>query len=66
MSLKDDSDLDRHDAWFGAALVFAIGIVASLLLMSVDWSPAVEGEALALKTTNTRQLMMVPVPVPVR
>ncbi len=67
MSLRNDSDLDRfdgrHDGWFGAAVVFAAGIMAALLLMSMDWSPAREGDALALRTENTRQLVMVPLPL---
>lgn len=67
MSLRDDSDLDRHDGWFGAAVVFAAGIMAALLLGSVDWNWADdEGDALALRTVNTRQLMMVPLPLPLR
>lgn len=63
MSLRDDSDLDRHDGWFGAAVVFAIGIMAALLLGSMDWSAAHEDDALALRTVNTRQLVMVPLPL---
>lgn len=63
MSLRDDSDLGRHDGWFGAVLVFAIGIMAALLLGNLNWSPADEGDALALRTVNTRQLVMVPLPL---
>jgi len=62
MSLKDDSDLDRHDGWFGAALVFAVGLMAAVLLSGVDWGRAPEGEALALGG-NTRTLVMVPLPL---
>ena len=63
MSLKDDSDLDRHDGWYGAALVFAAGFAVALLLMGVDWRPTSEGDALALNAANTRPLLMMPMPL---
>ena len=63
MSLKDDSDLGRHDRWLGAALVFAVGIMSALLLGSMNWSSTGEGDALALRAGNTHQLVMVPLPL---
>jgi len=62
MSLKDDSDLDRHEGWFGAALVFAVGLMAATLLMGVEWTSAPEGDALALRSPNSRQMVIMPLP----
>ncbi|WP_448187617.1 hypothetical protein [Azospirillum sp. sgz301742] len=61
MSLRDDSDLDRHDGWLGAALVFAAGVMAALLLGSIDWRPMLgDGDAFAPRTANTRQMVILP------
>lgn len=60
MSLRDDSDLDRHDGWFGAALVFVVGLMAAVLLMSVTWNRTSDGDALALGAPNSRPLVILP------
>ncbi|HYH39187.1 MAG TPA: hypothetical protein VD860_13265 [Azospirillum sp.] len=60
MSVRDDPGFDRHDGWFTAALVFAVGLMAAALLMSMDWNRSAEDEALALGASNTRPLVILP------
>lgn len=60
MSVRDDSGFDRHDSWFTAALVFAVGLMAAALLLGVDWNGAQQDEALALNASNTRPLVILP------
>lgn len=59
MSVRDDPGFDRHDGWLMAALVFAVGLMAALL-MSMDWNRSAENEALALGASNTRPLVILP------
>ncbi|WP_431856408.1 hypothetical protein [Azospirillum sp.] len=60
MSVRDDSGLDQHGGWFTAALVFAVGLMAAALLLSMDWHRTTESDALALGASNTRPLVILP------
>ncbi|PWC55592.1 hypothetical protein [Azospirillum sp. TSO22-1] len=59
MSVRDDLGFDRHDGWFAAALVFAVGLMVATLLLGMDWNRPTENETLAL-SANTRPLVILP------
>lgn len=66
MSLKDESDhaVPGHAGWFGAALVFAAGVMAAFLLLGLDWGRLMRGgdEVLSLRAVNTRPMLILPLP----
>lgn len=63
MVLHDDSDMEWHGGWLGAAVVFAVGLAVALLMLSIDWTARDEDGAFGAHSANTRPLVMLPLPL---